>query len=128
MARRAQLRPGYRAAPGTARRVITPEGQEISHRQYRNIIVRESGWRSLHEFETSQPWAKFRAKIHDANPRADVSYSSRLARDYATVKAKRAADRKAEGRPGSQIQNTALGRLLIAAGIRDEGELWGSYV
>jgi hypothetical protein len=64
----------------------------------------------------------------DASPRADVSYSSRLARDYATVKAKREAGRPGEGRPGSQVQNTALGRLLMAAGIRDEGEVWGSYV
>lgn len=121
------LLPGYRSAPGSARRIVTPSGDVISHRQYRNVVVRSHGWRSLHEFETSQGWARTRERVLENDPRADVSYSSRLAGDYAAIKHKRERGDHGEGRPGSLVQNTPLGRLLIALGVRDEGERWGDY-
>lgn len=129
---------GYSSVPGSARRVKTPEGEIISHRQYRNIAVRKQGWASLSEFENDQGWKAFRYKIRENDPKKDTSYASKLAGDYAKVKRER--DKNPPRRVGAHwkkdpklepvgrnMKRTPLGRLLIAMGAVDESDIWGQY-
>jgi hypothetical protein len=129
---------GYSAAPGSARRVRTPSGEIISHRQYRNIAVRKQGWSSLSEFENDQGWKSFRYKIRENDPKTPTTYSSKLAGDYAKVKKQRDKNppRRVNGKwkrnpalepVGRNMKATPLGRLLIAMGAVDESDIWGQY-
>lgn len=125
-AKRGLLR-GYKALPGTARRVQGPKGETLSHRQYRNVVVRKAGWRSLSELENDEEWAKFRHKIRVNTPGADVSYRSQLVADYVRVKRARERDPRApELEPaGKDFAGTPLGRILIAAGSAEPDRQWG---
>lgn len=129
---------GYSSVPGSARRVRTPDGEIISHRQYRNIAVQKQGWRSLSEFENDQGWKSFRYKIREENPKTNTTYSSKLAGDYAKVKRRREkvppkrVGTKWKRDPalepvGRNMKRTPLGRLLIAMGAVDESDIWGQY-
>ena len=138
------LKPGYRSAPGTARRVITPTGETISHRQYRNLSARQAGWRSLSEAESDPHWAAWRFKMRKAGRRPhELTRESKLAADY--VKVKRAREKRppkmigrtASGKPiwrkdrslepiGKELGDTPLGRLLAASGAADDSDIWTS--
>lgn len=130
--RKAGLLRGYKALPGTARRVQGPKGEVLSHRQYRNVVVRRAGWRNLSELETDEQWAKFRYKIRKQTPGADTSYRSQLVADYVKVKRAREGKPVRRGRPveklepaGRDFADTPLGRLLIASGQAEPDQRWG---
>jgi hypothetical protein len=129
---------GYSSVPGSARRVRAPDGEVLSHRQYRNRVVRKEGWKSLSELENDQGWKSFRYKIRENNPKANVTYNSKLVGDYAKVKKEREKNppqrvgnrwkrnRKLEP-VGRDMKRTPLGRLLIAMGAVDDSDMWGQY-
>ena len=136
------LKAGYRAVPGTARRVERiATGEVLSHRQYRNLDARAAGWRNLAEAESDQAWKGWTHKVRSNRRSADVTRGSRLARDY--VRVKRERERRppvrvgstAGGRPiyrpnpalepvGAELKATPLGRLLAAAGVADAEATW----
>lgn len=133
---------GYSAVPGTARRVRTPDGDIISHRQYRNIEARELGWRSLSEAENDTGWKHWQHKIREANPKAKTDRGSnkgrKLQADYVQVKRRREkvppkrTVRGWEHDPtleptGRKMNQTPLGRLLEAIGAVDDGDTWSKY-
>jgi hypothetical protein len=132
------LAKGYRAVPGTARKVRTPSGDVISHRQYRNLQAQGKGWRNLSEVENDQSWKKYRHKILEHDRGAKVNNTSSLAGDYVKVKRRREAvppkygprgwrkDRSLEPL-GREMGATPLGRLLAAMGAADESDIWGQY-
>lgn len=139
------LLPGYRAVPGSARRYVTPAGREISHREYRNRVARKAGFRNnydLEQFRGSQYWMKWRERIVENDPSADVTYRGNLMGDARKVQAERERHppvvRRVRGgrvqwEPNPELEpldvelnKTPLGRLLGAAGIREGDEVWGA--
>lgn len=136
MAAKRTLLRGYKALPGTARRVEGPKGENLSHRQYRNRVVQASGWRNLSELENDEEWAKFRFKIREHDPGRDVSYRSQSVADFVAVKRERERNPprveggRFVGNPalepyGKDMDQTPLGRLLIASGQAEPDQRWG---
>lgn len=108
--------PGYRyLGKQRGERYLDPEGREISKRQYRNIQLKEEGWRSLAEKERvsrSPRFKEFRKRAADASdiPESELSsHRSDFAQTYAAYMRN----------PNDRSPDSPLARLLVAMGLRD---------
>lgn len=134
---------GYSAVPGSARRVLTPQGEVISHRQYRNIVARDAGWDSLSQAENSSMLRKWRHKAREANPKAKLDLGTDAGRKWqADLNAVRRRREKVPPKrtvrgwehdptlepTGAKMRATPLGRLLLSIGAVDDSDTWGKYV
>lgn len=132
--------PGYTALPGSSRRYRTPDGEEISRRQYDNLRARQAGFENRSELERfrssreGRMW-RFKARSHDRAARGDWE----LLADAREVERRRAAlpTRIESDRHGRPVEVTrddddpelveadgALARLLVALGFRDADAHW----
>lgn len=132
--------PGYTALPGSSRRYRTPEGEEISRRQYDNLRAQRAGFANrsdLERFRSSREgrmW-RFKARSHDRGARGDWE----LLADAREVERRRAAlppraetdrhgrpveARRDEDDPDLVDPDGPLARLLVALGFRDGEAYW----
>lgn len=117
---------GYKAL-GKARgeRYLTPDGREISKRQYRNIVAKRSGWKSLsHKERATQKWAA-RTPIDRAHAEQFKERRDRYAERQKLSKAQAsralaALYDEAESESWDRSSDGALARILALAGLRPE--------
>lgn len=65
--------PGYKRIPGKASRYRTPDGGEISRRQYENIRFRKAGWGSWSEYQRTAKTKEYRRFVTAAADEKGVS-------------------------------------------------------
>lgn len=112
--------PGYVRVPGSAGRYRTPDGHEISRRQYENERIRQSTpYTSLSEFTRvkNEPKYQLYSKAWAASKGVPVSQTRKADSDFA----RQYAQIKKEG--WNRSHDKAWARLLVDIGWRDESWL-----
>lgn len=117
---------GYRRLPGSARRYVTPSGQEISRHQYDQIRAQKAGWtstREMRKFRQSNDWHAWRFKAKSNNPNQDFGYTGDLMVSAHRVQVLRAAG-YSDDSPELSDPDGPLADVLVAIGYRDPGWDW----
>lgn len=119
----------------------SPRGVWITDYEYRNRIAKKQGWKSAYEsdkFRRSQTWKKWvldigKTKInYEIGPHGeeiyigpDLSYKGEAMRDAYVVQQRRLhGDPIVPDGPDTKMDETELGRLLIASGRRPSDAYW----
>lgn len=119
----AKLRPGWTRVSGTAERFISPEGEEVSRRQYDNLRARELGWQSRSEYERrfEDPTYLWAWNTYRHNQKMTITRARQLDRmgqplDRELLAAKRTGWGKTKA---GRDPNGPMSKLLVDMGIRD---------
>lgn len=133
---RAPLLPGFRPTKGGRRYYNITGHRSISRRQYDNLRAQQAGWANVSQMQRegkryAPKWDKWKYRIRQANPAADVSAYSPLRFDAIDVEKRRARlSRDVLGNysdsqdPDLVAPDGPLARILQAQGYRDSDTPW----
>lgn len=116
-------RKGWTKLPGSSERYLSPDGREVSRRQYDNERAREAGFANRSEFENRYKDPKWRWAVENlaqAEGKTRRQIDRIGSRETEMI---RKAQRTSWGRtPAGRRPEGDMGRLLVAMGLRDPSD------